>query len=362
MKVLGADLFCANCSSSCALHNASLGVHEVPRTALGNQSGYSEVAVVTASSFPLLRSCSPSSWPDTGGYVLLVQFAKALLALAAAATLVMVSQCLQKKRCQARHLWHRMKVRVGAAFIEDKDCHCCLWVASCLVAIFRVTWMAWNPVEGQLSHIKATMDTSDFDFAAAERIVQTSRLRGVWIFFLCAALLSSVSVLRVLQRILGCAGQTGGFSFWRSMVVFLLTEASSAVALLAFTFWQQEFSTSFARHREHVSDLGFLSGAVTSSAAAAFCIGIVLSWIGPMIVTLSASTSSILFVASLRKSRGLKNPGLQSLVLGIVLTQETTAVILAIAYLHSGYVPASLLWLLGNSLEQRYTIYMRTKA
>lgn len=59
--------------------------------------------------------------------------------------------------------------------------------------------MAWNPVEGQLSHIKATMDTSDFDFAAAERIVQTSRLRGVWIFFLCAALLSSVSVLRVLQ-------------------------------------------------------------------------------------------------------------------------------------------------------------------
>ena len=61
--------------------------------------------------------------------------------------------------------------------------------------------MRFNPLAGQLAQIENTMDTSNFDTAAAIRIVETARARGFWVFVMCAAVLFAVSLLRLLQHV-----------------------------------------------------------------------------------------------------------------------------------------------------------------
>ncbi|CAJ1372353.1 unnamed protein product [Effrenium voratum] len=212
--------------------------------------------------------------------------------------------------------------------------------------------MHYNPLAGQLIYIQETMDTSNFDWPAANRMVETSRCRGTLIFFICAGVLSLVSILRLLQYVdvrcgtvppQDCQRILPGLA-WRSMAVFLLTEAGAAVSLLAFCFWQQDFSNSFEKQKQSASDLGFLSTAVASSASAAFCMRVVLCWIGPVMINFSLSSSAVLSAASVWKARGAINPSLNSWILGMLLIQQTTILILSIAYFHSGYASAALLW------------------
>ena len=190
----------------------------------------------------------------------------------------------------------RLWIRLRCSLEEEKIFHCGLLLGSALLAACGCVWMHYNPLAGQLIYIQETMDTSNFDWPAANRMVETSRYRGTLIVFICAGVLSLVSILRLLQYVdvrcgtvppQDCQRILPGLA-WRSMAVFLLTEAGAAVSLLAFCFWQQDFSNSFEKQKQSASDLGFLS-TVASSASAAFCMRVVLCWIGPVMINFSLS-------------------------------------------------------------------------
>lgn len=342
------------------MKNISLGQHQVPQTPLGQRSGYNEVALATPRTLTLLRACAQGAGGedrlDDLNAGLLENFLIALALFGIALVICWSCGFLEKhcwwQRFPRLRLWARLCHRDRLE--EEKHFHWCLWMGCALLTTCGLVWMRFNPLAGQLAQIENTMDTSNFDTAAAIRIVETARARGFWVFVMCAAVLFAVSLLRLLQHVRLRVGlrppkideESPCSSAWRFMVVFLLTEAGAAASFLAFVFWQGEFSTSFERQKQHASDLGFLSGVVASSTSAVFCMRVILSWIGPMTITLSLSTSSILFSASLCKVKGRANRSLNSVVLGIVLTQEVTALILAIAYFHSGYASTILLWLL----------------
>ena len=79
------NLFCEDCSArSCALENASLGKHNVPKTHLGSHSGYSEVILATPSTLPILQACVECPDvpdPDLPGPTKTVPFWKLIVAL-----------------------------------------------------------------------------------------------------------------------------------------------------------------------------------------------------------------------------------------------------------------------------------------
>ena len=289
----------------------------MPQTPMGKRSGYSEVVLATPRTLPQLQSCvagpSGADVPEDTSATLFIHFAMALVVFAFALLMCLV---LNRKRggCRCQLGIPTVRLQGRDQLEEEKHFHFSLLLGSAFLIMCGVVWLLRNPLLGQLKYIEATMDTSNFDFGAASQIVETSRWRGFEIFLICAAVLSGVSLLRFLQHVrLGCAStqleKTWTYSSWRSMAVFLLTEASAAVSMLAFCFWQEEFSNSFERQKQAASDLGFLSGAVASTASASFCMRIVLSWIGPLLINLSLSTSAILCGASFCKINGNVDPG-----------------------------------------------------
>ena len=186
--------------------------------------------------------------------------------------------------------------------------------------------------------------------------------RGTWILFGFAAVLAAISALRILWlHVLVRVGTSPPSEpqdipdqlteHWRSLVIFLLAEGGAAVSYLAFVFWQRDFSALYERQQHRVGDLGILSGATASSASAVFCMKLLLSWLAPLLINSRLSTGTVIWAtfwcraASCHRAHGGR--GLETTVLGILLTQETTALIWTIAYFHSGYASDMLLWFLG---------------
>ncbi|CAE7265851.1 unnamed protein product [Symbiodinium necroappetens] len=356
-----ASLLCRGCpapATACVFPNVSWGEHLVPKSPLGVKSGYSKVVLATPSLLPVLRACPA---PDDRGAVSGTLVVAVLLVLG----IMMAAGVLARKRLGRGCRWNcrlRLWVRLCRkdSFYQERRFHLCLLVGAVLLSVCGLVWMCCNPLVGQLSQMVATMDVSGFDLEGASRIVEASHVRGTWILFGFAAVLAAISALRILWlHVLVRVGTSPPSEpqdipdqlteHWRSLVIFLLAEGGAAVSYLAFVFWQRDFSALYERQQHRVGDLGILSGATASSASAVFCMKLLLSWLAPLLINSRLSTGTVIWAtfwcraASCHRAHGGR--GLETTVLGILLTQETTALIWTIAYFHSGYASAMLLWL-----------------
>lgn len=354
---LKADLLCQDCSfSACEFPNVSeLGsMYNVSNSTIGTDSGYSQALVITPKLSPLLEACD-QNWPDD--FTLWRMLAPLLCGLVAATLL-----CIACRWCRG---WCRRGCRVAFVhkdtFCQEKHFHGHLLLSSILLVLCGMSWRLFNPLVNVLNQIKASVDTANFDVDAATRIAESARMVGFWVFIsfcFCTVAMAFCRLLwhHVRVQLEPSIDRPEGASTkgcrWRWSVVFLLAEASASLAWLSLVFWQAEFSSAFQALRQE-SDLSFLSGAKASAASTEFCIRILLCWVAPHLISLRVATSTMLFVASLSSASQTLRIGSKSAILGALLGQETIAVVLTIAYFHSGYASwfFLLLGLLGTMMN-----------
>lgn len=346
---LKADLLCQDCSfSACEFPNVSElgGLYNVSNSTIGTDSGYRQALVITPQLFPLLEACN-QNWPDD---FTLCRMLVPLLCGLVAASLV----CIACRWCGGwRRGWWRGWGRGGCrvalvdkdALCQEKHFHGHLLLSSILLVLCGMSWRLFNPLVNVLKQIEASADTANFDVDAATRIAESARMVGFWVFIsfcFCTVAMAFCRLLWHHVRVqLGSSidrpeGASTKGCRWRWSVVFLLAEASASLAWLSLVFWQAEFSSAFQALR-HESDLSFLSGAKASAASTEFCIRILLCWVAPHLISLRVATSTMLFVASLSSASHTLGIGSKSAILGALLGQETIALVLTIAYFHSGY-------------------------
>jgi hypothetical protein len=126
-----------------------------------------------------------------------------------------------------------------------------------------------------------------------------------------------------------------------------------AVPLLAVAFWRPEFAAEFAN--QHGGDIAALTGGDVADAtvAAVFSMRLLLVWIAPFLLTLRlvphvAIATTIAVVDSATACL------LEPLLLGLLLTHEGVAMMLAVVYFHTGY--ATVLLLVTNGLGTLFSV------
>ncbi len=330
---LKADLLCQDCSfSACEFPNVSElgGMYNVSNSTIGTDSGYRQVSLITPQLFPLLEACD-QNWPND---FTLWRMPAPLLCGLVAATLVCIA-------CR----WCRLALVHKDTLCQEKHFHGHLLLSSMLLMLCGMSWRLFNPLVNVLKQIEASVDTANFDIDAAARIAESARMVGFWVFIIFCFCTVAMAFCRLLWHHIrvqlgSSIDQQEGASIegcrWRWLVVFLLAEASASLAWLSLGFWQGEFSSAFQALRQE-SDLSFLSGAKASAASTEFCIRILLCWVAPHLISLRVATSTMLFVASLSSASQTLRIGSKSAILGALLGQETIALVLTIAYFHSGY-------------------------